>query len=1674
MRSKKSAHRAADRYRIGCHTGRDITLSRRAQLLLAVCAMLAGVAPATTYTVTDSGDSGAGTLRQAIMDANSSPGADTIFFDSSVTSITLTSGVLPTIVEGLIIDGTENHSAGTFVELDGASLTGAGITITADGCEVYGMYIHGFTGPGISASGSGLNIGNSTQGNVISGNTGDGISFSNSNAQIEGNLIGTDTTGLLDMGNGSRGILITGPSATIRGNVVSGNSTNGIHASGTSATGTRIYGNIIGLGSDGVTAIGNGANGVLFQSGADAPFIGSSNAADRNIISSNVGSGVAVSVPDSLVENNYIGLDITGALDRGNASDGVNVGGAFSIVRGNLICGNTNNGINITGANVEILSNWIGLAADGATVIGNTNFGVNVGTAATGAIIGTTTAGEGNIISGNGNNTSQPAIRIAPADVEVVNNYIGTDSTGTLDRGNSGLGITTLNTASGVLIRGNLVSGNGANGMTLGGASSEVYGNIIGLNASGTAALPNTGDAIFLQPSAANPIIGSATAGDRNIISGNTGAGAGGSIGIRTRATGCMIEGNYIGTDITGLLDFGNQQHGIFVDLDATGTIRGNVISGNNQIGIALDGDNWGIYGNIIGLGADGTTIVGNGSRGLFFSSASTGCLVGSSLAADRNIISGNPLGLHIQGASTTVQGNYIGTDITGLLDGGSAAGILSVAANNLIRDNVISGHSSTAIECSSTGAEIYGNIIGLGSDGTTIVDNNGYGINITSTATGAKVGSSAVGDRNIVSGNIGSATVHGIQCDGASATITGNYVGTDATGLLDRGNGGRGISVAGADAVVNENVVSGNGAQGIYATATGLEVYGNTVGLGSNGSTVIRNDNHGIEVTSTATGATIGSLSPGDRNVVSGNGSSTSVHGIQCNGASSFITGNYVGTDSTGLISKGNGGRGLSIGSAGTVISSNVCSGNGTDGISANALGLEFYGNILGLGADGSTVIANGDQGLELNGNSTGAIVGSQFGVDGNLISGNTNEGISNSASGVIVQGNMIGTDITGTLDRGNGGGNRGGIEFHGGGNGIIGGSGAGEGNIIAFNGGYGGVVFLSSGNAVVGNTIHDNTPHGVVVFEGANVNNTFQENSIYDQSGIAYGTGWFGPISNDALDVDTGGNLRQNYPDIGPVRPGDAELNGVLSSAASTTYRLDFYRNTGCHPSGYGEAEEWLGNMDVTTDGSGLTPFTFALPTNAVLGEAFTATATDPAGSTSAISYCALTETDPQPSVISVSRANGASDPAYGSADFTVTFSEPVSELDLTDFAPTGTGSLAGTTVSAIEYPMGNALSLASTDSFSPASSFDISNHDFSIEFWCRRNSPLAATTAHAIAYGSAQTQDRYLHVGFAGGYAFRFGFYNDDLDTLLEYGIMDDWNHWACTFDNTTLERKIYRNGLLVAQDFAIGAIAAPGTFIIGSNAIGNFNGQIDEVRVWDDVRSQAEVQNNMHLPAAGDEANLLALYRFDAIQDLGVNSDGADDLADSTAGGAYPLDQTAGASSVVASSVYATEITATVTWASGDGDLGLDVTGLGAGHDHVTEFSIEAFAGTGETFKAVTNDAPTDITLSNNSTNQGLPVGTAVGTLTSDDPDNPFAGQTFSYALIAGTGSTDNARFQIVGNELQTNEVFDGATPTTLSVRVETTDDGIPTQTFEEVFLITVAPAASVQDWDLMNR
>ena len=251
-------------------------------------------APAS-FTVTNNLDSGPGSLRDAIDQANTTPDKDSIDFVSGLSAInvgSLTGLPLPNITESLTIDG-----GATRVELNGTNAgSGAnGLTIVASGVIVKSLVINRFQG--------------------------DGISIQANNCIIRDNIIGTDIEGSKPSPNG-RGVFVNGSNNLIGGpsssdaNIISGNLSFGIELN--SASNNTIQGNFIGTDLFGSNALPNGQGGIRTLGTASNNMIGGTVRGAANTIRFNAGSGVTVFagssnsiLGNSIFNNESLGINLS-------------------------------------------------------------------------------------------------------------------------------------------------------------------------------------------------------------------------------------------------------------------------------------------------------------------------------------------------------------------------------------------------------------------------------------------------------------------------------------------------------------------------------------------------------------------------------------------------------------------------------------------------------------------------------------------------------------------------------------------------------------------------------------------------------------------------------------------------------------------------------------------------------------------------------------------------------------------------------------------------------------------------------------------------------------------------------------------------------------------------------------------------------------------------------------------------------------------------------------------------------------------------------------------------------------------------------------------------------------------------------------------------------------------
>jgi hypothetical protein len=480
--------------------------------------------------------------------------------------------------------------------------------------------------------------------------------------------------------------------------------------------------------------------------------------------------------------------------------------------------------------------------------------------------------------------------------------------------------------------------------------------------------------------------------------------------------------------------------------------------------------------------------------------------------------------GLLITGSSNVVQGNYLG--------GGNARGVwIESGSSNLIggmddgEGNIIGGNG-------------YGAFINPNSSGNVVQGNSmtGNGVGVWDSGMQTLVGGTTAAARNLISRNGA-----GIQLDGISARVQGNFIGTDATGTRALANG------LGVEVIENANLIGGT--------------------------------------------------EPGAGNLISGNNIGVMLE------FGSVVQGNYIGTDVTGTQALGNG---IGVSTEGTAYAliggtepgaGNLISGNRLYGIETyGSLHITIQGNTIGTDVTGTHALGNGRRGVFLQ--TTGlSLIGGMGPGAGNLISGNGGDGIRVAGSGsadILVQGNDIGTDVSGTRPLGNAGD---GVHvdnalLHG--INAIGGEEPGAGNTIAFNGNDG---VLANGNthiAILGNAIFANANLGIELLGGANNNQA-------------------APVLTSATSDGT-----------------STTVTGTLTSTPNTTFTLEFFTSS---PGDASSGEQYLGSVTVTTDADGNASFTATFDSAVDPGLFLTATATDPNNNTSQFSAGAEVTQPPAP---------------------------------------------------------------------------------------------------------------------------------------------------------------------------------------------------------------------------------------------------------------------------------------------------------------------------------------------------------------------------------------------------------------------------------------------------------
>ncbi len=570
--------------------------------------------------------------------------------------------------------------------------------------------------------------------------------------------------------------------------------------------------------------------------------------------------------------------------------------------------------------------------------------------------------------------------------------------------------------------------------------------------------------------------------------------------------------------------------------------------------------------------------------------------------------------------------------DGTNIAFSGNANGIRFAANNCIVRGLVINRFKFSGFRIdNSSNNTIEGNLLGTDATGMIGLLNGVPGLGSGGSSvhfiagSNNRIGGSSPAARNVIASDVGNGITFQPFISGATVIsstdniIQGNFIGVAADGLTPLPNI-RGIFMNGAvrTAIIG-NVLSGNIQQGIWmnamvqngvlrAATTDTIVQGNLIGTDPTGTTAIPNVLDGVLINGSNKNR-VGGATAAERNIISGNGR----NGIRITSA-------------------------VDISDTGTVNSSFASSGN------------VVLGNYIGLNKGGTAALPNNLDGVRITFGAVDTLIGGAEPGAGNVISGNVGHGVHvensviSTLSGIrlgtgrtVIKGNFIGTDASGTQDRGNL--LPGVILFEATSDNLVGGTETGAGNLIAYNKGgstpgcAGTVTEPGAGVAIAGSCF-DGTPA---------LRNRVSGNSIYSNDGLGIDLSNIaddGVTPNDFCDTDQGANNLQNSPMLNSVclSGNTATVQGTLNSSPNTTFTIEFFANSQCDGSGSGEGQTYLGAIQVTTDQDCAVNFTFSgtIPG----GQSFiTATATDSNGNTSEFSSCRSTGGAP---VITINGAN------------------------------------------------------------------------------------------------------------------------------------------------------------------------------------------------------------------------------------------------------------------------------------------------------------------------------------------------------------------------------------------------------------------------------------------------
>ncbi|HEX8187619.1 MAG TPA: carboxypeptidase regulatory-like domain-containing protein [Pyrinomonadaceae bacterium] len=954
-------------------------------LLLAAACLLWGLSRARAagaaapylmgFAVTNTNDAGAGSLRQAILDANANQGPDDITFNIPGAGLHTIKPLspLPAITGTVSIDGYTQpgaafNSLGTgnnavlLVELDG-SAAGAGadgLRITGNTVSVRGLVINRFAGHGILVTGG-------------------------AEAGVRGCFIGTDAAGAADLGNAGHGVALIDSNSNLVGgataaesNVISGNGGDGVHLGDSAAllTGdaTAVQGNRIGVGAGG-GALPNAGNGVYIF--GDNNSVGGENAGEGNVIAHNGSDGVQVEAGssdpvrgNSIHSNGGLGIELhedgppDGTVTPNDPFDGDQgpnnlqnfpvIGSATGTANGTTVAG-TLDSAPAAGFRLDFYSSPScdpSGNGEGQTYLGS----VNVTTADDGhatfnAPLAQATA-VGHVVTATATGEAPNTSEFSPCRVveALTFNWDGSDDTNWHNGANWDTG--SVPTASDIAV---IPSAGVANEPTISAADAAV-------------------SSLTVQSGRTLSI-----ASGRTLTSGATNVNAGGALNVPAAQTGTLkgaltLDGALTGGDATSTLRF----DGAALTNNGTVSVAALRFGGSAQTlsgtGAVTSSKTSVLAGATVTLGSSHSlgalAIDGGGtfSQGASFN-LSAGALTVTSGGTFRNVGTGDlTLGGDVSndGALTLDGGGAACGDADSILLRSSAAGVQrawSGAGTFSLSDVDVRDQAGTAPVAVRSGTNSGNN----GANWTFTVCPAGSTLTVNTTDDGDDgacnaahcslreailTSNSTPGQLEIIAFNVGGGGAQTIGPASALPAITSpvNIDGTTQPGFggvplvelngAGAGGGASGLTITSGGCAVRGLTINRFGGHGIQLVSSGSNtITGNFIGTNAAGTAAQANAGSGVFIDASPNND-IGGTTAAERNVISGNAG----HGVLIGGASSNgnrVRGNFIGTDLTGTAALGNSGSGVAIvGGNGHTVggaaagSGNLIAFNGGDGV--------------------------------------------------------------------------------------------------------------------------------------------------------------------------------------------------------------------------------------------------------------------------------------------------------------------------------------------------------------------------------------------------------------------------------------------------------------------------------------------------------------------------------------------------------------------------------------------------------------------------------------------------------------------------------------------------------------------------------------------------------------------